>query len=86
MDSLREELFCNSTFGSRIGRIGDYRAEVRPAGSDHFYDTNGLARSEMTIAVTDVVRRMIRADPRPTLRIPVVDSSLFFGRGTSVAS
>lgn len=61
---LHEELFCNSTFGSRSGRIGDYRAEVRPAGSDHFYDTNGLAKSDMTIAVTDVVRRMIRADPR----------------------
>lgn len=78
-DALREELFCSSTFGSRIRRIGEYRAEVRSAGSDFFYETGGLAGSEHSFALFDVLLRMIRADPRPTPWMIIVDSSLFLG-------
>jgi len=78
-DALREELFCSSTFGSRIRRIGEYRAEVRAADSAHFYETGGLAGSQHTFAILDIVLRMIRADPRPTPSMVIVDSSLFLG-------
>lgn len=76
-DALREELFCSSIFGSRIRRIGEYRAEVRSAGSDHFYETGGLAGSQHTFALFDIMLRMIRVDPRPTPWVIIVDSSLF---------
>lgn len=76
-DALREELFCSSTFGSRIRRIGEYRAEVRCAGSDHFYETGGLAGSEHTFALFDIMLRMIRADPRPAPWMIIVDSRPF---------
>lgn len=78
-DALRDELFCSSTFGSRIRRIGEYRAEVRASGSEHFYVTDGLAGSELTFALFDVMLRMIRADPRPTPWFVLIDSSLFLG-------
>lgn len=78
-DALREELFCSSTFGSRIRRIGEYRAEVGCAGSDHFYETGGLAGSEHTFALFDIMLRMIRVDPRPAPWMIIVDSSLFLG-------
>jgi hypothetical protein len=78
-DALREELFCSSTFGSRIRRIGEYRAEVRSAGSDYFFDTGGLAGSQLSFALFDILLRMIRADPRPTPWMVIVDSSLFLG-------
>lgn len=78
-DALREELFCSSTFGSRIRRIGQYRAEVRSAGSGHFYETGGLSGSEHTFALFDIMLRMIRVDPRPAPWVIVVDSSLFLG-------
>ncbi len=78
-DALREELFCSSTFGSRIRRIGEYRAVVRSAGSDFFCETGGLAGSEHTFALFDILLRLIRADPRPTPWIIIVDSSLFLG-------
>lgn len=78
-DALREELFCSSTFGSRIRRIGEYRAEVRSAGSKSFYATGGLAGSEYSFALFDVLLRMIRADPRPTPWMIIMDSSLFLG-------
>ncbi len=78
-DALREELFCSSTFGSRIRRIGEYRAEVRAAGSNYFYETGGLAGSEHSFALFDILLRMIRADPRPTPWMVVLDSGLFLG-------
>jgi hypothetical protein len=78
-DGLREELFCSSTFGSRIRRTGEYRVEVRPAGSGHFYETGGLAGSERSFALFDIMLRVIRADPRPTPWLIIVDSSLFLG-------
>lgn len=78
-DALREELFCSATFGSRIRRVGEYRAEVRPRESDHFYETGGLAGSEQTFALFDIMLRMIRSDPRPTPWLILVDSSLFLG-------
>lgn len=78
-DALREELFCTSTFGSRIRRIGEYRAEVRTAGSDHFFETGALAGSEQTFALFDIMLRMIRVDPRPAPWVIIVDSSLFLG-------
>lgn len=76
-DALREELFCSSTFGSRIRRIGEYRAEVRSAGSDFFYETGGLAGSQHTFALFDILLRMIQTQgQRPG---SIVDSSLFLG-------
>lgn len=78
-DALREELFCSSTFGSRIRRSGAYRAEVRCAGSHHFYGTGGLAGAERTFALFDIILRMIRVDPRPAPWMIIVDSSLFLG-------
>lgn len=78
-DALREELFCSSTFGSRIRRSAKYRAEVRSANSEHFYQAGDLSGSERTFAVLDIVLRMFRADPRPTPWMLVVDSSLFLG-------
>lgn len=78
-DALREELFCSSTFGSRIRRIGEYRAEVRSLDSEHFVETGGLAGSERTFALFDILLRMIRGDPRPTPWMIIVDSSLFLG-------
>lgn len=77
--ALREELFCSSTFGSRIRRIGEYRAEVRTAGSDHFFETGALAGSEQTFALFDIMLRMIRVDPRPVPWVIIVDSNLFLG-------
>lgn len=78
-DALREELFCSSTFGSRIRRTGEYRAEIRSKGSKHFHELGGLAGSERTFALFDIMLRMIRADPRPTPWMIIVDSSLFLG-------
>ncbi|QKK27039.1 AAA family ATPase (plasmid) [Rhizobium hidalgonense] len=78
-DALREELFCSSTFGSRIRRIGEYRAEIRSAGSDHFYETGGVSGSEHTFALFDIILRMIRVDPRSAPWVIIVDSSLFLG-------
>lgn len=78
-DALREELFCSSTFGSRICRIGEYRAEVRSAGSGYFYETGALAGSEHSFALFDIILRMIRADPRPTPWMLIVDLDLFLG-------
>jgi hypothetical protein len=78
-DSLREELFCSSTFGSRIRRIGEYRAEVRSPESKYFREMGGLSSSERTFAIFDIMIRMIRADPRPTPWMIIVDSGLFLG-------
>ena len=78
-DALREELFCSATFGSRIRRIGEYRAEVRSRNSDYFHETGGLAGSEQSFALFDIMLRMIRADLRPTPWMILVDSSLFLG-------
>jgi hypothetical protein len=78
-DALREELFCSSTFGSRIRRIGEYRAEVRSASSDHFFETGGLADSEHTFALFDIMLRVIRVDPRPAPWVIIVDSDPFLG-------
>lgn len=82
-DNLREELFCSSQFGSRIRRIGEYRAEVKPIGSDDFYAANGISGAELTFAIFDVMLRMIRIDPRPTPWIIIVDSSMFLGLDNS---
>ncbi len=78
-DALREELFCSSPFGSRIRRIGEYRAEVRSVDSDYFYSTGGLAGSEHTFVLFDIRLRMIRVEPRPAPWMVIVDSSLFLG-------
>lgn len=78
-DALREELFCSSTFGSRIRRKAKYRAEVRPADGAYFYETGGLSGAESSFAVFDIALRMIRADPRPTPWMIIVDSSRFLG-------
>jgi hypothetical protein len=78
-DALREELFCSSVFGSRIRRTGEYRAEVMPAGGQHYHPTGGLAGSERTFAILDIVLRMTRADPRQTPWTIIVDSSVFMG-------
>jgi hypothetical protein len=78
-DALREELFCSSTFGSRIRRSAKYRAEVLPADGTSFYDARGLSGAETSFAVFDIVLRMIRADPRPTPWMLIVDSSRFLG-------
>ena len=78
-DALREELFCSSTFGSRIRRVGEYRAEIRAADSDYFYEPDGLAGSSYTFALLDFVLRMVRADPRSTPWIILIDSSRFLG-------
>lgn len=78
-DALREEFFCSSTFGSRIRRSAKYRAEVRPSGGERFYEAGGLSGSESSFAVFDIVLRMIRADPRPTPWVIIVDSTRFLG-------
>jgi len=78
-DALREELFCSSTFGSRIRRLAKFRAEVRPAGGAHFYEAGGLSWGQSSLAVFDIALRMIRADPRPTPWMVIVDSSRFLG-------
>lgn len=78
-DALREELFCSATFGSRIRRVGEYRAEVHALGNPDFFATGGLSSSERTFALLDVMMRMIRADLRLTPWLIIVDSSLFLG-------
>ena len=78
-DALREELFCSATFGTRIRRIGEYRAAIRPLGSGHFLESGGVAGSEHSFALFDIVLRLIRADPRVTPWIILIDSTLFLG-------
>ena len=78
-DALREELFCSSTFGSRIRRSAKYRAQVQSAKSAHFYEAGDLSGGERSFAVLDIALRMIRADPRPTPWMVIVDSNLFLG-------
>lgn len=78
-DALREELFCSSTFGSTIRRSAKYRAQVRSAKSAHFYEAGDLSGGERSFAVLDIALRMIRADPRQTPWMVIVDSSLFLG-------
>ncbi|MES3007090.1 MAG: hypothetical protein V4751_04890 [Pseudomonadota bacterium] len=82
-DALREELFCNSTFGSRIRRVGAYLAEVRTTGSQHFLPAEAISGSERLFTLFDIMLRMIRTDPRPTPWVIIVDSSYFLGLDTN---
>ena len=78
-DALREELYCSPVFGSRIRRIGAYRAEVQAAGNSYFLETGNLGGSEHSFALVDIVLRIIRVDPRPAPWIIIIDSALFLG-------
>jgi len=78
-DGLREELFCSAPFGSRIRRTGQYRIEVQTASHDSFLPIGNLSGSERTIVVLDIALRLLRADPRPTPWILIIESGMFLG-------
>jgi len=78
-DSFREEMFCSSTFGTRIRRVREYGAEIKSTGSKYFFDANAVATSELIFALFDITLKMIRSDPRRTPWMLIVDSSLFLG-------
>jgi hypothetical protein len=78
-DGLREELFCTSTFGSRIRRTGEYRAEIQTRGNGFFLPSGSLSSSEHMLALLDVMLRFVRADPRVTPWLIILDSGLFQG-------
>lgn len=78
-DGLREELFCGAPFGSRIRRTGEYRIEVQTASHDFFLPIANLSGSERTFVLLDIVLRLLRADPRLTPWILIIESGMFLG-------
>ncbi len=68
--------------GSRIRRTGEYRLEVQTASHDFFLPIANLSGSERTLALLDIVLRLLRADPRPTPWILIIESGMFLGLDT----
>jgi hypothetical protein len=76
-DTLREELFCSTPLGFRVRRTGRYKAEVQVPGSSFYVETGGLGGGEHSFAIFDILVRLMRADPRQTPWMLIVDSDMF---------
>ena len=84
-DSLDSELFATSTFGFRTRRRGKRTVRfATPASGDFDIPFGGLSSSEQTLAILDVVLKLLQTNPRNPPWLLALDTG-FLGRLSTTA-